>query len=118
MSRFKCHSDLYEMDLMLDINVSIYPVKVHHLRVSSDAHLAEHATPAGAPCMPCVWSDREFSNIMWALTQSGDLATLCQVGEKISLALAPTINLDNTPTDGTYNAVREALLHHTHSVSC
>ena len=38
MSRFKCHSDLYEMDLMLDINVSIYPVKVHrHLRMPSDA---------------------------------------------------------------------------------
>jgi hypothetical protein len=28
VSRYKCHSDLYEMDLMLDINVSIYPIKV------------------------------------------------------------------------------------------
>lgn len=28
-----------------------------------------------------------------------------QIGEKFALALAPTINLDSTPTDGTYNAV-------------
>ena len=28
MSRFKCHSDLYDMELMLDVNVSIYPLKV------------------------------------------------------------------------------------------
>lgn len=37
--------------------------------------------------------------------------TLLQVGEKFSLALAPTINLDNTPTDGTYNAVRFSALY-------
>ena len=28
-----------------------------------------------------------------------------QEGDKFSLALAKTVNLDNTPTDGTYNAV-------------
>ena len=28
VSRFKCHSDLYDMELMLDVNVSIYPLKV------------------------------------------------------------------------------------------
>ena len=28
VSRFQCHSDLYEMDLMLDINTSIYPLQV------------------------------------------------------------------------------------------
>ena len=38
--------------------------------------------------------------------QHSGVLRLHQVGEKISLALAPTINLDNTPTDGTYNAVR------------
>ena len=26
VSRFKCRSDLYEMDLQLDINVDIYPL--------------------------------------------------------------------------------------------
>ena len=28
MTRFQCHSDLYEMDLMMDINTSIYPLHV------------------------------------------------------------------------------------------
>jgi len=28
-----------------------------------------------------------------------------QEGDKFSLALAKTVNLDNTPTDGTFNAV-------------
>ena len=28
VTRFQCHSDLYEMDLMLDINTSIYPLHV------------------------------------------------------------------------------------------
>ncbi|CAL5221859.1 g4120 [Coccomyxa viridis] len=53
VTRFQCHSDLYEMDLMLDINTSIYPL---------------------------------------------------HEGDKFSLALAKTVNLDNTPTDGTFNA--------------
>ena len=35
MSRFKCHSDLYEMDLMLDVNISIYPLKVQPLHTPS-----------------------------------------------------------------------------------
>ncbi len=30
VTRFQCHSDLYEMDLMLDINTSIYPLHVSH----------------------------------------------------------------------------------------
>ena len=33
VSRFRCHSDLFGMGLMLDINTDIYPVKVlpdHH----------------------------------------------------------------------------------------
>lgn len=30
-----------------------------------------------------------------------------QVGERLRLVLAPTINLDDTPTDGTFNAVQE-----------
>ena len=29
-----------------------------------------------------------------------------QIGERLRLVLAPTINLDDTPTDGTYNAVK------------
>ena len=28
VTRFQCHSDLYEMDLMMDINTSIYPLHV------------------------------------------------------------------------------------------
>ena len=28
VSRFKCRSDLYEMDLLIDINVDVYPVEV------------------------------------------------------------------------------------------
>lgn len=28
VTRFHCHSDLYEMDLMLDVNTSIYPLQV------------------------------------------------------------------------------------------
>ena len=31
VSRFACHSDLYEMDLLLDVNVEIYPLKVNTL---------------------------------------------------------------------------------------
>ncbi|CAK0779870.1 hypothetical protein CVIRNUC_004876 [Coccomyxa viridis] len=53
VTRYQCHSDLYEMDLMLDVNTSIYPL---------------------------------------------------QDGDKFSLALAKTINVDGTPTDGTFNA--------------
>lgn len=57
VSRFRCHSDLFGMGLMLDINTDIYPVKV---------------------------------------------------GERLRLVLAPTINLDDTPTDGTYNAAMQS----------
>ncbi|KAK9833300.1 hypothetical protein WJX81_004500 [Elliptochloris bilobata] len=28
VSRFKCRSDLYEMDLLIDINVDVYPMEV------------------------------------------------------------------------------------------
>ena len=28
VSRFRCRSDLYEMDLLIDINVDIYPMEV------------------------------------------------------------------------------------------
>jgi len=31
VTRFQCHSDLYEMDLMMDINTSIYPLHVSRL---------------------------------------------------------------------------------------
>ncbi len=33
-----------------------------------------------------------------------------QEGDKFSLALAKTVNLDNTPTDGTFNAVSSWLV--------
>jgi hypothetical protein len=72
------------MDLMLDINISIYPVKVRSAASSSTQR-------ASSVCQHT-------------------LHARLQVGEKFSLALAPTINLDNTPTDGTYNAVRATKL--------
>lgn len=53
VSRFHGHSDLYEMDLILDVNIDVYPL---------------------------------------------------QAGEKISLALAWTLNLDGTPESGKYDA--------------
>ena len=28
VSRFRCRSDLYEMDLLIDINVDVYPMEV------------------------------------------------------------------------------------------
>lgn len=28
VSRYQCRSDLYEMDLMLDVNIEVYPLKV------------------------------------------------------------------------------------------
>ncbi|MEW5301068.1 MAG: hypothetical protein WDW38_009366 [Sanguina aurantia] len=29
VSRFQCRSDLYEMDLLLDINIDVYPLEAH-----------------------------------------------------------------------------------------
>lgn len=56
VSRIKCRSDLYEMDMILDVNVDVYPV---------------------------------------------------DVGQKLSIMLASTLNLDGTPSPTTFDGVRQ-----------
>lgn len=55
VSRIRAHSDLFQMDMLLDVNVDIYPIKL---------------------------------------------------GEKLALCLASTLNLDGTPSGGSYDSVR------------
>lgn len=51
VSRFQCRSDLYEMDLLLDVNIDVYPLHVRGDAVTDEAVMAEQAAAAAACCI-------------------------------------------------------------------
>lgn len=97
VSRIKAKGDLYEMDLLLDVNTDLYPMDVRgciQMCCNVDPLTSDHATLLSAPQVRC---------------NGSQMAADCcsQVGEKFSLALSPTLNTDSSAMSGHYDAVRD-----------
>lgn len=101
VSRFVCHSDLYEMDLHIDINTDLFPLQARQQQgertVGRDAGLHLNG------CAP----HRHTAASMEAARANvyGILGGVMQRNDKFSLVLAWTLNLDATPGSDKYDAV-------------
>lgn len=135
VSRFRCRSQ-FEAELQIDVNVDIYNLEVRtshappwHERFSlSHVHDDErggmHASPGldvctlfadGRPPLRAPHLGSGFFFLaraeLW-LSQplrrrlTGRTFPWPQVGTRFTLALAPTLSLDGTPEDGSYDQVR------------
>lgn len=109
VSRVKARSDLYEMDLTLDINTDVFPGACRASRGSSgwrggraegwcaSCHDARRASRGAerrhAPPLP--------------VRLPVPMPPAVEVGDKLVICLASTLSLDGTPSSATFDAVRQ-----------
>ena len=94
VSRFRCRSQ-FEAELQIDINVDIYNLEVRFVSSHRDRTLSDPISP-NVPNPPSMRRTLRLKSLA-----PPPLAR--QVGTRFTMVLAPTLSLDGTPEDMSYD---------------